>query len=145
MCGQALCSLWSTSDFRDICLGFQGVCILCMAPCVCAGMCVGSLWLYLPAAEPAPHSPWNRQVFQYESLKTPQSSPILFQPLDKRQQITWLFHGTVLWWHNKCVPLGCGVLGEISFQHLSNSSSAWSSHALQSFSCSIFPIKAWCC
>lgn len=116
MCGQAPCSLWSTSDFQDICLGFQGVCILCMAPCVCAGMCVGCLWLYLPAAEPAPHSLWNRKLFQYESLKHPQSSPILFQPLSKRQQITWVFHGAVLWWHNKCLSLlALGCLGRSVF------------------------------
>lgn len=82
MCGQAPSFPRSTTDFRDIYLGFQGVCILCALPVhvlVCVWDAAGSICLQLSL----PDIPLRAGKFSTMKLKKPILSPIFFQSLGK--------------------------------------------------------------
>lgn len=82
MCGQAPSFPRSTTDFRDIYLGFQGVCILCALPVhvlVCVWDAAGSICLQLSL----PDIPLRAGKFSTMKVKKPTLSPIFFQSLGK--------------------------------------------------------------
>lgn len=136
MCGQALSIPWSTTDFRGIYLGLQGVCILCVLPVyvlVCVWDAAGCICLQLSLCD----IPFRASEFSNTNVKNPTLSSAFFQLLDKSRSHCFPSKLSVLQYPNKHAPVPRAA---VSWWWSSGTNSARSRHPMR-FSFSIFPVN----